>query len=52
MSFGTFMEPSFMPDYVLNAFLETFKSLKYKILWKFDADLKGLSSNVMVRYDY
>lgn len=39
-----------MPEDKLNAFIETFRSLKQKVLWKFENEtIKNLPSNVMIR---
>lgn len=39
-----------MPEDKLNAFIETFRSLKQKVLWKFENEtIKNLPPNVMIR---
>ena len=46
VSFGSTLSPSKMPKEKLELFLETFKSLKMSVLWKWDAEVPNLPKNV------
>lgn len=49
-SFGSCIRSIDMPEDKLNAFIETFRSLKQKVLWKFENEtIKDLPPNVMIR---
>lgn len=46
-SFGTVVSPHTMPPETLQLFVNVFKKLPQKVLWKIEADtLPGLSNNV------
>lgn len=50
VSFGAYVKWRDMPTGRLNEFLETFKNLKLKILWKCDlTDLPNQPTNVLIR---
>ncbi|XP_031639549.1 UDP-glucuronosyltransferase 2B1-like [Contarinia nasturtii] len=49
-SLGTVLKSSKLPKEKLDAFLGTFKSLKQRVLWKFEDDsIKNVPSNVMIK---
>lgn len=48
-SLGSYMRSSETPPQKLEAILNTFKKLKMKVLWKFEADNINFPSNVMVQ---
>lgn len=49
-SLGSCIRSIDLPEDKLNAFIETFRSLKQRVLWKFENEtIKNLPSNVMIR---
>lgn len=49
-SFGTCIRSADMPKEKLNAFIETFRRLKQKVLWKFENDtMTNLPPNVLIK---
>ena len=50
VSFGSVIKSSLMSKEKLDAFLETFRQIKYPVIWKWDADqIPNLPSNVMLK---
>ena len=50
VSFGSVIKSSLMSKEKLDSFLETFRQIKYPVIWKWDADqIPNLSANVMLK---
>lgn len=51
VSMGTSVNPKTMPPAMLKVFVAAFSQLPYRILWKFDSDLRGLTLPANVRIE-
>ena len=50
VSFGSAIKSSLMSEERINIFLETFRNIKYPVIWKYDSDdIPNLPSNVMLK---
>lgn len=50
MSFGTIVNPAMLPEKYILTFVNVFKKLKQKVMWKWIAEKpSNLSDNVMIR---
>lgn len=47
-SFGSYLKSSMMPEEKMNIFLNVFKKLKQRVLWKFETELPEKLPNLMV----
>ncbi|KAK4308410.1 hypothetical protein Pmani_019884 [Petrolisthes manimaculis] len=48
-SLGSFTRGSSMPVQYRDAFLEAFRRLPHRVIWKFDEELEGVPDNVLIR---
>ena len=46
VSFGSALDPSLMSSEKISMFLETFRRLKMRVIWKWDSDIQNLPKNV------
>ena len=44
VSFGSALDPSLMSSEKTSMFLETFRRLKMKVIWKWNSEIEGLNS--------
>ncbi|KAK3860903.1 hypothetical protein Pcinc_033083 [Petrolisthes cinctipes] len=48
-SLGSKVQGSSMPTEYRDAFIEAFRRLPHRVIWKYDMELKGVSDNVLIR---
>merc|ERR1719285_189477 len=48
ISFGSSLKPDQMPKEKINIFIQAFKELKMKVIWKWDEDIPNLPDNIML----
>jgi len=48
VSFGSVLKPDQMPKEKVDIFVESFKSLKMSVIWKWDAEVPNLPANVKI----
>ena len=49
VSFGSGLDPSLMSSEKISVFLETFRRLKMKVIWKWDAEIQG-SNQIGIKF--
>ncbi|XP_069950945.1 UDP-glycosyltransferase UGT5 [Cherax quadricarinatus] len=48
-SLGSVAKGVTMPDKYLRLFIETFSRLKYRVIWKYESKIEGISNNVFIK---
>jgi len=48
VSFGSSLKPDQMPEEKVQVFIDTFKQLGMKVIWKWDAEMPGLPDNILL----
>ena len=49
VSFGSSLKADQMPPEKVQVFMETFRQLGMKVVWKWDMDITGLPDNILIR---